>query len=73
MPTVTVNPIQRIKVVTDQSSRRGSVHSTAQFIGAMNINISGAVANAAAAIILSQSAFNVANNAANTANTKVNR
>ena len=52
MPNVIVSPIQRINVVTNQSSRRGAVHSTAQFIGAVNPDISGAVANAAAAIII---------------------
>lgn len=73
MPNAIVTPIQRINIATDQRTRSGAVHSATQFIGASNPDISGAVANAAAAIILSQSAYNQANTAANTANTKVDR
>ena len=73
MPNAIVSPIQRINVSVNQPVRQGLVHSTTNFIGASNPDISGAIANAATAIILSQSAFNQANNAANTANTKVDR
>jgi hypothetical protein len=59
---VTVNPIQKINVRVGQTVNPSSVHTTTQFIGASNPDITGAVANAAAAIILSQSAYDAANN-----------
>lgn len=70
---VTVNPIQRVNVRVGSSINQNPVQTTVQFIGASNPDISGAVSNAATAIVLAQSAFNAANNAANTANNKVDR
>ena len=60
MPNVIVNPVQQINVRVNQGNQQ-TVHSTATFIGA---NDAGAQANAA--LVLAQAAYN-------TANTKVSK